>query len=218
MSLNIVRQVDQQFPALLQQNVAASCYQFVVKVIAALRAQGHQAYHVCKTSGEGQYVPPGFQPRVMKGLDGKDYTITGVSHDALWCDGLQFDTVAQGNDSPDPIGMPGIPVWNAIPQQYWRPQNPPLVGDGTTPVPQPPVMPSYEAIGGDSFFRMQIGVPLQADMALAGQALNDGSSVWFSRPIFQILESYAKGQTPDTNAIIKRTRNEWRAILGLPPL
>lgn len=218
MSLELARKVNAAHPQLLQTNTNATCSQFVDYLLVELKAAGREAYRMCKTAGEGQYTPPGFQPRVVKGLDGNDYTITGISQDAIWCDGLQFDTIGRSNDSPDPIGMTGEPVWNAIPRQYWRANNPPLKEGAVPPTPQPPTMPSYEAIGGDSFFRAQIGVPLQADMALAGQTLNDGSSVWFSRPTFRILEAYAKGQTPDTAAIIKSVRNEWRAILGLPQL
>lgn len=154
MSLDIVRQVDRQYPALLLQNVNYTNYQFVVKVIAALRAQGHAAYHVCKTAGEGQYTPVNFNPRTVVGRDGKAYFCTGVSHDAIWCDGAQFDLIAGGNDASQPIyrrnGEPnwsfdpndgpqitGVPVWNAIPEMYWRVNNPPLI-EGL-PIPEPPV-------------------------------------------------------------------------------
>lgn len=210
MSLEIVRSVNQQYPVLLQQNVNATCYQFVVHVIAALRAAGHQAYHVCKTAGEGQYTPPGFAPRPVKGLDGNIYTITGVSHDALWCDGQQFDTVAQGNDSPDPIGMPGIPVWNAIPQQHWRPQNPPLVNDGPVPVPPPPP-PQHEPYPGDAAFDA-LGAALFADYAQAGNAPNAQMGRWFGRTVYDWL---AKNE-PSLDASIAKHRKEWRALLGLP--
>ena len=90
-------------------------------------------------------------------------------------------------------------------------------GIGGAPAPPQPSIPSYEAIGGDPFFRSHVGVPLQADMALAGQTLNDGSSVWFSRTCYSLLVARMNGAT-DTDAILRRHRNEWRAILGLPPL
>jgi hypothetical protein len=233
MSLEIVRQVNRDHPALLQTNINATCYQFVVLVIAALRAKGHLAYHVCKSPGEGQYTPPGFTPRTVTGLDNNPYPCSGVSHDALWCDGVQVDTIGRGNDSPDPIFNPdgsrmtGDPAWNSIPSQFWRPNNPPLK-DGATIPPGPPTpptppaapyIPSYGELGDDAFFRAQIGVPLQADMLAAGQQLNDGSSVWFSRTTYEILtEALKAGKMIDTAPIVKKYRNQWRVLLGLPPL
>jgi hypothetical protein len=143
MSLEIVRQVNAQHPELLQQNINSTCYQFVVYVVEALTAAGHRAYLMCKSPGEGQYTPPGFVPRDVVGLDGKTYPCSGVSHDAIWCDDQQYDTIARGNDSPNPIynedgsQMTGEPAWNEVPSEYWRPNNPPL----TEGVP-PPVDPA----------------------------------------------------------------------------
>jgi len=212
MSLELARKVNAAHPQLLLTNIAATCSQFVDYLIVELRAAGHVAYRVGKTAGEGQYTPPGFVPRLVKGLDGKDYMITGVSHDALWCDGLQFDTVAQGNDSPDPIGMPGQPVWNPIPQQYWRPQNPPLVNDGPAPIPVPPPAPVIP-YPGDVFFTEKVGIPLHADYSQAGQLMNAGSATWLARTIWDIAK---EGLSPE--ASVQKHRNEWRAALGLPPL
>ena len=145
MSLEIVREVDRKFPNLLQTNTGASCHQFTQHLIEHLRAKNHLAYLMCKTRGEGQYTPFGWQPREVTGLDGKTYICTGVSHDAIWCDGNQFDTIARANDSDDPIfnddgsRMTGLPVWNAIPPEFWRPQNPPLKQAPVTnqPIPNP---------------------------------------------------------------------------------
>jgi len=147
MSLEIVRSVDRAFPALLQQNVNRTCYAFVVEVIRRLRAEGHEAYHVAKSPGEGQFVPPGFEARDVIGLDGKTYHCSGVSHDAIWCDGVIVDTIARGNDSPDPIQYPrgdrmtGEPVWNEIPREHWRANNPPLTDGGPSPGPTPSPSP-----------------------------------------------------------------------------
>lgn len=235
--IEIVRGVNAAHPEPLQTNINATCYQFIRLCMSVLKGAGHVVAHVGKTAGEGQYTPQGWTFPEVNG-----FRLTGVSHDAIWCDGKQFDLVARGNDSPDPIfdsrdhRITGEPVWNAIPPEFWRANNPPYPFDGNAtvpapapgpvPVPQPPVsmIPSYAALGDDAFFRKAIGDPLEADMAVAGQALNAGSSVWFSRPIYRILESYARGVRPDVDVIIKSVRNEWRANLtaqgakDLPPL
>ena len=98
-------------------------------------------------------------------------------------------------------------------------------GEVVEPEPEPPphvcFVPEYEKdLGGDAWFRANIGVPLQADMALAGQAcLNDGSSVWFSRSIHEIMAACVKaGKMIDRAPIVTKYRNQWRTILGLPPL
>lgn len=94
------------------------------------------------------------------------------------------------------------------------------IAEVAPPAPQPSPVPSYEALGGDQFYRATVGVPLQADYMSAGQQLNDGSAVWFSRTIYDQLAAFigSNGQPVDVNAIVKRHRNEWRQILGLPPI
>lgn len=91
-------------------------------------------------------------------------------------------------------------------------------GIGTSAPPEV-FIPSYGELGDDAFFRASIGVPLQADMLLAGQQLNDGSSVWFSRTTYEILtEALKAGQMIDVQPIVRKYRNQWRAILGQPPV
>ena len=206
MSLELARKVNAAHPELLLRNVSATCSQFVDYLIHELRAAGYQAYRICKTAGEGQYTPPGFTPRTVTGLDGKSYVCTGVSHDALWCDGVQFDTIARGNDSPDPIGVTGEPVWNAIPRQYWRPQNPPLKDDEPVPVP-----PAHEPYPGDAVFDA-IGAALFADYAQAHHPPDAQMGRWFGRVVYDWL---VKNEV-SLEASIAKHRREWRAILGLP--
>lgn len=216
MSQAIVNQVNAAHPELLQTNINSTCFQFASLVIEALKAGGHTAYLMCKTAGEGQYMPPGFVPFDAVGLDGKTYRITGFSHDAIWSDGAQFDTVGRGNDSPEQIHNPdgsvmtGVPTWNAIPQQYWRPNNPPYLGAVAPPVPgpQPPSLPPYP---GDEVFD-QIGVTFFADYAEAGQPPNYGMGRWFGRTVYDYLAGLPMADS------IKKHRAEWRAVLGLPPL
>lgn len=122
-----------------------------------------------------------------------------------------------GAGGPNPL-----PAWQVDAPRYspsdWA--DPTEHGFDAAPVP-PPVafIPSYEALGGDQWHRAEIGVPLQADMALAGQSLNDGSSVWFSRTIYDCIVACAQaGSVVDRAPIVRQHRNEWRAILGLPPI
>jgi hypothetical protein len=89
-----------------------------------------------------------------------------------------------------------------------------------TPPPPPAIrIPSYGELGDDAFFRESIGKPLQADMLQAGQQLNDGSSVWFSRTTYELLvEAINAGHAIDPTATVRKYRNQWRVILGLPPV
>lgn len=142
MSLNLVRKVNAKHPHLLLTNNGESCNAFLDHLIEELRAAGLKAYRVCKTAGEkGQYTPLGFQPRLVKGFDGNDYMITGLSHDAVWCEGLQFDVIGGAHFGPMPFGAPGNPMWDPIPREHWRPNNPPLTGNAVIVNPRPPTPP-----------------------------------------------------------------------------
>lgn len=210
MSLTIARKVHDKYPHLLTRNTGADCHQFTLHLIEELRAHNFLAFLMCKTAGEGQYVPFGFQPREVTGFDGKTYICTGVSHDAIWCDGRQFDTIQNANDGNEPFGSPGVPVWNAIPEHYWRPQNPPLKSAPvviTPPSSYPPYPPNESDVDG-------AGVALFADFGLAGQAPNPQ----MFRFAFRVAFSWLTKETPDLPASVAKHRKEWRALLGLPPL
>jgi len=159
MSLELSRQVNAEHPELLRENVGATCHQFTLYLIDKLRAAGHDAWLMCKTSGEGQFVPEGFRPRQVVGSDGKTYTCTGVSHDAIWSDDKQFDTIASANEEDEPIYndsgqlIMGTAVWNEVPAQYWRPNNPPL--KVIQPPPLPPQPPSTILPKGEAFARLK---------------------------------------------------------------
>lgn len=77
----------------------------------------------------------------------------------------------------------------------------------SAPVP-PPVGKPYP---GDQFFIEKLGQLLEWDYAEAGQRLNAGSSVWFSRTLWRYLN---EGMTIEASTA--QSRNEWRAALGLP--
>lgn len=92
------------------------------------------------------------------------------------------------------------------------------IGDsGPAPAPSP-VIPGYETLGGDNYYRQNVGVPLQADTIEAKQQLNDGSAVWFSRTIYDDMITVINNKPEERPALLKKHRNEWRVILGLPEL
>lgn len=169
------------------------------------------------------------------GNNGKRGNPLDISDDALCFKGEGADFDPTDGHAPrtviDVIGSAGTPAATAQWAIVTKPSAPvgaAWVKPGASvpvPIPQPPhvcpapFVPSYEDLGGDAGFRNEIGVPLQADMAAAGQSLNDGSAVWFSRPIFEcIVECVKAGRVIDRAPIVKKYRNQWRAILGLPPI
>jgi hypothetical protein len=79
--------------------------------------------------------------------------------------------------------------------------------------PVPPSTPPVAVYPGDLYFIEKVGMPLEADYALAGQQLNAGSATWFGRTIF---DAVAGALTMD--ASVAKHRAEWRAALGLPPV
>lgn len=253
MSLEIVRQVSRENPDLLATNLGRTCYRHTSLLIDKLRAAGHEAYFVCKSPGEGQYTPPGFQGQPVTGLDGKEYQCSGVSHDAIWCDGKQFDTLGSANEHDRPIykkqtepfwsfessdgpQIVASPTWNAVPQQDWRANNPPLKDAGTpNPVPQPPVppqtlkLPDYAQLGDDPFFVGKVGAFVAEEMGtpkcnncgsndIAG-GMNAGSASWIARTVHSIMVAFVKHRDHrEADAIALKHRNEMRAVLHRPPL
>ena len=161
------------------------------------------------------------------GLNGKRGNPNDISDDALNCldaeDGPGTDITTGKRcwviDIAVDAGLPTAkPSW----QQFTDPvaSSGANVDPNAGPVLPPVSIPSYEDLGGDAFYRAMIGVPLQADMLAAGQQLNDGSSVWFSRTTYSLIAAFLKanGQPINAPGIVKKHRNEWRAILGLPQL
>lgn len=206
------RQADQEMPSRLQTNRNVDCFQHTSRVLDLLKGQGLQAAYVGKTQGEGQYHPPSGFPRQVG-----PWTITGVSHDAIWVEGHQFDLIGGGNDGPEPLGAPGSPTANEIPAEFHRANNPPIaypLSGVATPVPAPqaPKPPSPKPYPGDRVFET-IGAVLEADYHEAGQTLNAGSATWFARTIWRHVN---EGMTMEQSTA--QSRKEWRAALSLPPV
>jgi hypothetical protein len=154
------------------------------------------------------------------GLNGKRGSLTDISNDALNFKGEGTDTDPDNPDNPsgkatviDVIGGAGGPspvvAWFAVTD----PQSPTKARwikpcGSSAPVPQPPVVKPYP---GDRFFIEQIGQVLEWDYAEAGQRLNAGSAVWFSRTIWRHVN---EGMSMEQS--VAQSRKEWRAALGLP--
>jgi hypothetical protein len=79
------------------------------------------------------------------------------------------------------------------------------------PTPIPPPTPSLPPYPGDPVFD-EIGVALFADYALALQAPNPQMGRWFGRTVYDYLAGMPMADS------IHKHRNEWREVLGLPPL
>ena len=131
-----------------------------------------------------------------------------------------------GAGGPNPsIGwQPDIPRYSRA--DWYPPSEHPPTNDHEPKPDEPPhvcpklVVPTYAALGDAAFFRAMVGVPLAADYAMVGQPLNDGVSVWFARTLHSLIAAsvVANGQPIDAAGIVRKHRNEWRVILGLPAL
>lgn len=148
--------------------------------------------------------------------DAINYLCDKEDSDGRTPDGLPCVVVDVIGGAGGPNPTPGWNVFTTLVEGSGAPVDPTVSG----PVPPPVIkIPSYADLGDDAFFRNHIGIPLQADMAQTGQPLNDGSSVWFSRITYSLLVAMIKAGGPvDPAPIVKVHRNEWRAILGLPPV
>jgi len=96
-----------------------------------------------------------------------------------------------------------------LPEASFAPTAPGCKTPGPAPTPIPP--PVTKPYPGDAFFIEKLGQILEWDYAEAGQRLNAGSSVWFSRTLWRYLN---EGMSIEQSTA--QSRKEWRAALGLP--
>jgi hypothetical protein len=152
------------------------------------------------------------------GLNGKRGSLTDISYDALNFKGEGTDTDPDNPDNPsgqatviDVIGGAGGPspvvAWFSVTDPN-SPTKARWIKPCGTSAPPPPTTKPYP---GDQFFIEKIGQQLEWDYAEAGQTLNAGSSVWFSRTIWRHVN---EGMTMEQSTA--QSRKEWRAALGLP--
>lgn len=206
--LDTVKRVDQAHPELLRTNTGATCFQFCEIVIALLRAKGYAAAHVSKSPGESQYVPPGFAARTITGRDGKVYSCSGVSHDAIYVDGQQVDIIGGSNDSETPHA-PATPQWGVIPAAHYRPNNVAISLTLPPPAPAPTPVPERKAYPGDAAFDL-IGQVLANDYSNVGRELDGQVGRWYGRVIYDWLS----GECDTLDASVRKHRAEWLAALG----
>lgn len=201
MSLEIVKQVHAKYPHLLAENTGYTCYWFLEHLIEHLRAADHMAYLVCKTQGEqGKYIPEGFQSRDVKGLDGKTYRCVGVSHDAVWCDGKQFDAIVSANYTDQPLVEHGrrkhaSPRWHEVAEGDIRPWNPPLKERNTTIPPSvPKILPKGEAFAAlqalNTFYQAPEGLQRPGGLVIPdgeGRSVADMEAIaqWFYQLVIE---------------------------------
>lgn len=207
-------EVNRQWPQWLQRNRVSDVFKFTQALVARLKAAGYKVSYVGKTRGEGQYTPFDWTPKVING-----FTITGISHDALWIEGKQYDCVGQANDEeheifyPDGRHMEAKPDGSEVPSKYWRSNNPPvdLAGNVTF---EPPIIvqPPKKQYPGD-----HVGTKcmeqLFADYATKGEAPNAGMGVWVWRVAWQVAQ---EGLSPE-EAVDNQRNSErgWKKALGI---
>ena len=177
---------------------------FTDAVVACLHGSDERWGHLKKKSGQAHLHHHGEDSALyLSDIEGESQAVDFIG--------------GAGGPNPQPGWIVDAPRYSA---KDWVDPFDHRIGE-TAPAPTPvePYIPSYGELGDDAFFRAQIGVPLQADMLATGQALNDGSSVWFSRTIYEIVtETVKAGHLIDTAPIVRKYRNQWRAVLGLPPV
>jgi hypothetical protein len=111
----------------------------------------------------------------------------------------------------NPITLGTLPEASFAPLAAGCSSAPPVVTPDPPTCPVCPPIPPKPSYPGDQFFIEKIGQVLEWDYAEAGQRLNAGSSVWFSRTIWRHVN---EGLSMDESTA--RSRKEWRAALGLP--
>ena len=175
---------------------------FTDAVVACLHASDERWGHLKKNPGQSHLHHHGEDSALyLSDTDGQSQAVDFIG--------------GAGGPNPQPGWIVDAPRYSA---KDWIDPFDHHIGD-VAPPPPAPFIPSYGQLGDDAFFRTQIGVPLQADMQQAGQALNDGSSVWFSRTTYEILtEALKAGRMIDAAPIVRKYRNQWPAALGLRPV
>lgn len=175
---------------------------FTDAVVAALHARDARWGHLKKNRGQTDVHGHGEDAALyLADADGESCAVDFIG--------------GAGGPNPQPGWMVDSPRYS---KKDWRD---PFDHHYEQSAPPAPVLriPSYGELGDDAFFRESIGKPLQADMMVAGQSLNDGSSVWFSRTTYELLvAAITAGQAVDPAPIVTKYRNQWRAILRLPPV
>lgn len=234
-------EADRRRPELARINTIASVFE-LLQLTLALAGPEWQFVGKTRDMDGASVTPAGFTPFEVELTrhDGQrqKVRIAGVSQDAAWHVPSQRQVKviafsAANEPGPWEHGPAKLTPYTIDPQHY-RWHNPPVPqfgnvavppmppGPGPTPsAPQPPAaaLADYNGIGGDQLFVNGIGVPLETDMRASGQGLNAGSAAWVARAAFLVMRAFDKnGDHREKDAILKKVRNEWRAVLGQPPV
>lgn len=233
-------EADRRRPELAQTNTHRTAFELLQLTLALA---GPDWQFIGKTSSmDGMSIAPAgfaaFDTTLMR-PDGQSVVvrITGVSHDAAWHVPSQRQVKviafsAANEPGPWDHGPAKLTPYPIDPQHYrWHnppvPQGfgnvvvPPMPQTHTGPIAPPSDMPlaDYNGVGGDQFFVAVVGAALESDMKQAGQTMNAGSAAWAARAAFLVVRAFDKhGDHRERDAIVKSVRNEWRALLGQPPL
>jgi hypothetical protein len=205
--LAIVNRVKEQFPAAWNELKipGQESRQFINRVSIALIEAGIPGGVNLKRGGPQQSIDALAFPNP-----------TGARDASGTYKGVEIIDIVNGAEGSNPsIG------WGDVTQVTMDSGNPGGWKAGSLSGETPGVhLPSYAELGDDVFFRAMIGVPLFADYLMANQSPNDGMSVWFSRAIYRLMAAFinANGKPVDAAGEVKIVRNEWRGLLGLPPL
>jgi hypothetical protein len=228
-------EADRRRPELAQINTVASAFE-LLQLTLALAGPEWQFVGKTATMDGASVTPAGFTEYEVELMrrDGQrqKVRITGVSQDAAWHVPSQRQVKviafsAANEPGPWEHGPAKLTPYEIDPEHY-RWHNPPVPqGFGSVVVPpmEPPPPPppaavaDYQTIGGDQLFVSDVGVPLEKDLKDAGQTMNAGSVIWTSRAAFLLMRAFDKhGDHREKDAILKSVRNEWRRLLGQPPL
>ena len=163
------------------------------------------------------------------GLNGKRGNPQDISDDAINFKGEGADFDPTDGNAPrtviDVIGGAGgpnpFPTWAIVTNAAtpvgaaWVQPGPPINIPTPTPTPPPPPpKPKYPPYPADESVFDAVGTAMFADFAEAHQAPNPQMIRW----AFRVAYSWLTIEPTDLKGALAKTRKEWRALLGLPPL
>lgn len=172
-------------------------------------------------------------------------TIVALSMDAVWhlpsmkqikviVNSTDGEIAAGGRGNPARLDSYEIEEFKADGSRQYRWHNPPISyqqvfgvqspsqpnpPQSPQPAPAPFRLPSYAELGDAAFFAGTIGQAAEEDWHANGEEMNAGTADWIARAVHGTIERFIKnGDNRDAPAILKKVRNEWRAVMNNPKL